>query len=247
MTGAAGHLGAAMTEALARAGARVWAVGRDPGRLGGLRDRLAAEGLDCRTAACDITDDEQVAALADEFHADHESLDVLVNNAHQPRGGTLGSARPADFHHACELALVATTRMINTFRRALVTAAGTGSPGIINVSSMYGRVSPRPHLYDDDASVNPPYYGAAKAGLLQLTRYAAVELAPHGVRANSITPGPFPADTSTPLADRLREHTPLGRVGVPDEIATAVLFLASPRSSFVTGADVPVDGGWTAW
>ena len=119
---------------------------------------------------------------------------------------------------------------------------------MITVASMYGLVSPRPQLYDTPEAGNPPYYGAVKAGLVQLTRYAAVELGPSGVRVNCVTPGPFPGEGGDPaLLDRLAQQSPLGRVGDPAEIATSVLYLASPRTSYVTGANLVVDGGWTAW
>ena len=127
-------------------------------------------------------------------------------------------------------------------------AAG-GSPSVINVASMYGLVAPDPAMYATEEGRNPPFYGAAKAALLQLSRYAAAELGPIGVRVNAITPGPFPQhpeQMDPAFLDQLASRTMLGRVGRPDDIRTAVLFLASPHSAFVTGSNIVVDGGWTA-
>ena len=126
-------------------------------------------------------------------------------------------------------------------------AVPDGSPVVVNIASMYGSVSPDPRVYDTPAEQNPADYGAAKAGLLQYTRHAAVHLAPRGIRVNSISPGPFPSAARDELVARLAARVPIGRIGTPEELHTALLFLASPASSYVTGADIPVDGGWTAW
>lgn len=245
VTGATGRLGRVMAGALAAAGATVWLVGRDEGRLKTLADEL---GPNCRPARCDVTSDDDVAALGAALRAAGR-VDVLVHNAHVGRGGSLRSARPRDYLDAADLALGAFQRLLDATREPLVAAAADGSPVVITVASMYGLVSPKPQLYDDpETGGNPPYYGAVKAGLVQLTRYAAVELGPAGVRVNCITPGPFPGTGGDPaLLARLGAQTPLGRVGDPAEIATSVLYLASPRSSYVTGANLVVDGGWTAW
>jgi NAD(P)-dependent dehydrogenase (short-subunit alcohol dehydrogenase family) len=175
---------------------------------------------------------------------------VLVNNAHAGRSGSFASATPADFASAVAQSAAAAHALITAALPLLRAAAADGSPSVINVASMYGMVSPDPRNYAAAALENPPDYGAAKAGLLQLTRHAATHLAPDGVRVNAISPGPFPAaapDDDPELIERLARRVPLGRVGRPEELRTAVLFLASPASTFVTGANIVVDGGWTAW
>ncbi|MEV4344106.1 SDR family oxidoreductase [Actinoplanes sp. NPDC049596] len=245
VTGATGRLGQVMASALAGAGATTWLVGREQGRL----DALAAElGGDCVPARCDVTSDEDVAALGARLREEGGRVDVLVHNAHVGRGGSLRSARPADYLEAADLALSAFQRLLDATRDLLTAAAADSSPSVITVASMYGLVSPKPQLYSSPEAGNPPYYGAVKAGLVQLTRYAAVELGPAGIRVNCVTPGPFPGGGGDPaLLERLAQQTPLGRVGDPAEIATTVLYLASPHSSFTTGTNVVVDGGWTAW
>jgi NAD(P)-dependent dehydrogenase (short-subunit alcohol dehydrogenase family) len=240
VTGATGRLGRVMARTLADAGAQTWAVARD-------ETRLAALGPGFHPFRCDVTVEADVTALGEALRAGPARLDVLVHNAHVGRAGTLESATAEDFAEATELALGSFTRLLNATRGLLAAAATDGSPSVITVASMYGMVSPRLDLYDAPDQRNPPYYGAVKAGLLQLTRYAAVELAPLGIRANSITPGAFPGGGDPAFLERLGRQAPLGRVGEPAEIATSVLFLASPRSSYVTGANVVVDGGWTAW
>jgi gluconate 5-dehydrogenase len=128
-------------------------------------------------------------------------------------------------------------------------AQGRGS--IINISSMYGTVSPQPTAYRERPQYhNPPAYGAAKAGVQQYTRYAACHLAPHGVRVNGISPGPFPhgqAARDEVFVAELEKRVPLGRIGRPEEIAGAAVFLLSDAASYITGHNLAVDGGWTAW
>ena len=122
---------------------------------------------------------------------------------------------------------------------------------IINYCSMYGLVSPDFRIYGPkNPQKNPPNYGAAKAGVDQLTRYAASALAQYGIRVNAVTPGPFPAPNNAQDPEfnaALAGKTMLGRFGKNYEMAGAVLLLASDASSFTTGANYVVDGGWTAW
>jgi NAD(P)-dependent dehydrogenase (short-subunit alcohol dehydrogenase family) len=133
--------------------------------------------------------------------------------------------------------------------RAAVAAAGGAS--VINVSSMYGQVSPDRRLYANPEQASPFHYGPAKAALEQLSRHLAQELGPDGIRVNALAPGPFPrqdvVEADPAFAERLAARTMLRRLGRASEIAGPLLFLASPASSFVTGAALAADGGWTAW
>ncbi len=122
---------------------------------------------------------------------------------------------------------------------------------ILTIGSMYGHVAPDHRLYQDVPQANPPSYGAAKAGVIQLTRYLASFLAPHGIRANCISPGPFPLGATQQqypeFIARLNAKNPLGRVGVPHEIKGAAALLCSPASSYMTGQNICIDGGWAVW
>lgn len=126
-----------------------------------------------------------------------------------------------------------------------------GGASVVNVASMYGQVSPDPRIYGNSGSNNPPYYGAAKAGLIQLTRYMACHLGHFNIRVNSLCPGPFPPESikekNPAFYNQLCFKNPLGRIGEAHEVAGPVVFLLSAASSFITGANLAVDGGWTSW
>ncbi len=248
ISGAGGHLGSAMARALAEAGAHVILNGRTAPSLDALRKELAADGMEATTAVFDIRDK---AALS-RFFERCERLDILVNNAHTGRPGTLDMAKPEDFTDGFASGVEGAFNAIRAALPALEAAAqNSAGSSVINIASMYGHVSPDPRIYGDSGLNSAPWYAAAKGGLIQLTRYLACHLAPRRIRVNALSPGPFPRDAikaeQKDFIAKLADKTPLGRVGRPDEIAGPVLFLASDAASFVTGVNLPVDGGWTAW
>jgi NAD(P)-dependent dehydrogenase (short-subunit alcohol dehydrogenase family) len=248
VSGAGGHLGRVMARALAEAGAHVILNGRSAGPLEDLRDDLYTDDLSVEIAAFDIRDTDALKACL----KSRARLDVLVNNAYTGRPGKMESARKEDFDDAFASAVGATFQAVQASLPALEAAAReTGSASVINIASMYGHVSPDPKLYGDTGLNSPPWYGAAKGALLQLTRYLACHLAEKRIRVNAISPGPFPraaiAKERPAFVAALAEKTPLKRIGRPEEIAGPLLFLASDASSYITGINLPVDGGWTAW
>jgi NAD(P)-dependent dehydrogenase (short-subunit alcohol dehydrogenase family) len=128
-------------------------------------------------------------------------------------------------------------------------AAGRGS--MVLFSSMYGSVSPDPRIYQSPMNSNPLEYGVGKAGIQQMARYLAVHWGRSGVRVNCISPGPFPNPTvqekNPHFMERLAAKSPMGRIGQSHEIAGSVAFLLSDAASYITGQNLAVDGGWTAW
>lgn len=249
ITGAAGHLGAAMARGLSEAGAHVILNGRDPKKLEALRRSLRRASVSCS----DVSKPAGAEALIADVKRRHGRLDVLINNAHAGRASDFEGARWEDFRSAYEVSVQASFLLTQKALPLLERAgkANRGGASVINVASMYGLVSPDHRIYANSGCDNPPFYGAAKAGLLQLTRYAACKFAPKNIRVNSVSPGPFPPDslkkTQPRFAKALAAKTPLGRTGRAEELRGPVLFLASDASSYVTGANLVVDGGWTAW
>jgi len=123
-----------------------------------------------------------------------------------------------------------------------------GKASIINIGSMYGLVGSYPDAYSDVPMASPVAYHVLKGGVLSMTRHLAVYWANDGIRVNCLSPGPFPARTVNPkMVEKLSAKSPMKRMGRPDELKGAVVFLASDASGYMTGQNLIIDGGWTAW
>lgn len=248
VSGAAGHLGRAMSRALADAGAHVILNGRNEQRLRDFAAELKAANHSAECAAFDIADVVRVR----EYFSGVKRLDILVNNAISMTPKPRAELEPQDFAQTFQSSVVASFESVRAALPALrAGAAAAGDASVINISSMYGVVSPDSRIYAKPEQASPFHYGPAKAALMQLTRHLAAELGPEKVRVNSLVPGPFPraevAQKDPAFAERLAARTMLGRTATADEMRGPLLFLASRASSFVTGSAVTVDGGWTAW
>lgn len=245
VTGGAGHLGTAISRALAEAGAEVVIASRDLAECRGLAAAILADGLAALAVRMDVTSDSSVRRALAEVRRRTGRLDIVVNNAYAGVFKPLGKVSPADYSATLQGCLTSAYR-VAMFALPLLRKSPAAS--VVNVSTMYALVAPDPGLYRGTPFISPPGYGEAKAGMLQLTRYLASFLAADGIRVNAVSPGPFPHGKSAKSAKfmkRLAERCLLGRTGRPEEIKGAVLFLASEASSFVTGQNLVVDGGWT--
>ncbi len=250
LTGGGGHLGQEMALAMVRAGGTVAIVGRGRAALERTAERAAAEGRSEGVAICvgDAGDPSTFAGVKEELRGRGLCIDGWVNNAYDGESSLLGDLDREAVEQTVRSSLVDAIVVSDMAGREMV-AQGSGS--IVNMASMYGLVSPRPDVYANAADLhNPPAYGAAKAGLLQFTRYAAAHWAKAGVRVNALTPGAFPGpevQRRTDFVDGLEAQIPMGRIGNAEELGGALVFLLSRASSYMTGQQVVLDGGWTIW
>lgn len=232
ITGGARGQGAAEARLFAREGARVIItdVLETEGRA--LADEISAGGHQARFFLLDVTDTEGWARLAAEIERDYGGLDVLINNAGINLRQRLSDMTRPDWDRLLDVNL---TGPMLGIRACAPLMRRRGGGAIVNVGSLAGLMG------------HPTTgYSAAKWGLRGLTKSAALDLAPANIRVNAMHPGLVETpilDKSSPFFKNLRDMTPLGRAGQPEELAAVALFLASDESSFITGVDIPVDGG----
>jgi NAD(P)-dependent dehydrogenase (short-subunit alcohol dehydrogenase family) len=246
VTGAGGHLGSAISRGLAEAGARVVVTSRDAGRADSIAAALPnANREEHIGAALDQTDFASIDRCISSVLEAAGQIDVLVNNAHEPIPDDWESVKAEDFQqHFANL-----TGYFVLARHVRNEAVRRGKPAsIVMLGSMYGVVGSYPAAYEGLAPASPAAYHALKGGIVQLTRHLAVYWAKDGVRVNCLSPGPFPSAAANPqMVERLASKSPMGRMGEPCELKGAVLLLASDAGSYITGQNLIVDGGWTAW
>ena len=242
-----------MAEAILAAGADLLLSGRNREKLELFLSRQAPEARErCHVVVGDLSTPEGVASLADEIGSRIPRLHGVVNNASAGRVGELRTITADDILFSAQHDLIAPFLLVKLLLPLIENAAAdTGEASIVNVATMYGTVSPYPEVYGDSGLNNPIQYGATKAGLMQMTRYLACHLGSKGIRVNSVAPGPFPntanASAIPNFYDTLAQKVPMKRVGSPTEVALPVVFLLSKASSYINGANIPIDGGWTAW
>lgn len=246
VTGGTGHLGKSISRALAEAGARVVLTSRDSDRALEAMRNLPANGQQSHLShPLDQMSPEQLSASFEAIVKQCGRIDVLVNNAHEHVDADVTNIAASQFTRQLQNA-TGYFLLARLVRDRAVECGATAS--VIMLGSMYGQVASYPDAYDGICTASPVAYHALKGGILQMTRHLAVYWARDNVRVNSLSPGPFPGPrTPHRLVDRLCEKSPMKRMGRPHELKGAVVFLASDASSYVTGHNLVVDGGWTAW
>lgn len=249
ITGGAGYLGAAMCDALASYGATLFIASRTERKCRQLAEDLTNQyGTACEGYCIDVSSEESVRRCVGNILTHHGTIDVLINNAAFSVAGYFDELTEAVWEKGIDGTINSVFRMCSA---VLPCMEKQGYGNIVNIASMYGMVSPDPDLYQGEVRLNnPACYGAGKAAVLQLTRYIAGYYGQKGIRCNSISPGPFPSkevQRTTWFVDGLASKTMLKRIGKPEDLAGAVVLLASDASQYITGANICVDGGWTAW
>ncbi len=256
VTGALGRLGGVWIRALLEAGARVVGIDRASAPVPPGWSDLAREPPDrLRLERGDVTGRRSLEEIRDRTFAEWGPATILVNNAgiDQPPSAAGASTLLEDVpfevcREILEVNALGAFLVAQVFGPAM-TRAGRGS--IINIGSLYASVAPDPRFYDhipsDPPFLKPPAYGASKAALVNLTRYLATAWGRHQVRVNALSPGGVRGDQDEAFKKKFCERVPLGRMAEEDDLVGPLLFLASDASRYVTGVELRVEGGFTAW
>ena len=256
VTGASGCLGPVWAGALLGGGARVAcldleSVEPSPAQI----DLFQKYEGRAKLYRADVTDRPSLERAGREVEADFGAVGILVNNAgiDQPPGSQTSPHRlediPVEFSRAVlDVNVLGVFLTTQVFLPSLRRARGAS---VVNIGSLYGLVSPDERFYEhiavDPPFLKPPMYGSSKSAVASLTRYLATHLARDGIRVNTLCPGGVLGEQDETFRARFCDRVPLGRMATYDDLTGPLLFLASDASAYVTGQDLVVDGGYTAW
>ncbi len=244
VSGGAGIVGFPIVRALSEAGATVICASRDGEKCRQVAAHMVQEGRRVVGLACDFADASALRVLRDQILQKHGRLDILINNAVARAGGDLRNATAEEWEESMKLNSTGLFLSCQIFSEPMQ-AQRSGS--IVNIGSIYGMVGPTFSIYEGTPLTNPINYAFSKGGLINLTRYLASWLGPYNVRVNSLSPGGFEsAEQGEVFRANYSKHVPLGRMAKGEDIQGPVVFLASDASRYITGVNIPVDGGWTA-
>jgi NAD(P)-dependent dehydrogenase (short-subunit alcohol dehydrogenase family) len=260
VTGGAGLYGSVISTALAEAGAAVVIAARTLNKCEDRAAELRDNGYQAFAMPLDLSQDDSIVALKERVLAECGRVDILFNNAAGRVAGTadeimerkfsmlqtsMGKMSRSQWEGA--MAVNASGMFICTqvFAEQMVAQGHGGS--IVNISSIYGVVGPTFPIYKGLEMTSPPDYSFAKGGVINFTRYLATHYAQYGIRVNCISPGGYYGGQPEEFVRNYEQRTPLGRMALWNDLKGAAVFLASDAAQYVTGQNLAVDGGWTAW
>jgi len=243
ITGATSYLASSMVEDLTKVKAKVVLLVKDLNKAYSLCEKIDLPKT--HVFEVDISSKQSIENCFLQVSKTFKNIDVLVNNATFVKAKPFGKYEKEDWQYNFDGTIISVDMVTQEVLKYM-----KNKGRIINISSMYGMVSPDESIYEDENSVNPIAYGVGKAGLIQYTKYAAMKLAKKGINVNTISFGPFPNKNNVKdekFLKALANKTFLKRVGNPKEVSAAVFFLSLDENSFLTGQNIVVDGGWTSW
>ena len=246
--GGAGLLGSEICDAFIEHKATIFIASRNQKKGSELIEKLKVKypDLNAHSLKVDITDNKSINTMTEKLKKlTNNKLDILVNCGNEIKKNTFDSISNEDWDNDIN------STLNGVFKTVVPLLKKSKQGNILFIGSMYGHVAPDYRLYDDKKFSNPPSYGAGKAGIIQLTKYLASFLSPDGIRVNCLSPGPFPFESTQKdnpdFIKRLGEKNPMNRIGNPYEIKGVAILLCSDASSYITGQNLCVDGGWSIW
>jgi len=251
LTGATGGLGIVMAETMAELGSDIVLLDRPGSDFDNLQLKLQKRwNVDVKCISCDLEFEDHRNEAMHYLQKEVERVDILVNNAAFAGENNLkGWVTPFEkqsvetWRRAVEVNLTAVFDLCKGCKPLMEKSSGAT---IINIGSIYGVNGPDYRLYEGTTMGNPAAYAASKGGLLQLTRWLATTLAPH-IRVNGVSPGGVLRNQPDSFVQQYEARTPMGRMAVEEDFKGVIAFLASDMSSYVTGQNLVIDGGWTVW
>ncbi len=245
LTGATGHLGSKMANHLTKAGAVVIILSTKLKKAKKLCKKLKISKK--QAFQIDISDEKNIKTTIKTIYEQFNKIDILVNNANFSITKKFNTYTKDDWHKSFDGTVIS----VDLLTQAVVPYMKKNTQSrIINISSMYGIVSPNPDIYLDDSMINPLSYGVGKAAIIQYTKYLAMSLAKYNITVNSVSFGPFPNTKivkDKQFLKNLAKKTMLNKIGDPKETTSVIYFLSLDESSYITGQNFIVDGGWTTW
>lgn len=245
ITGAAGQLGRQFCRTLGQAGAHVVVADLELPGCEATCLALSGESIKATPLAMDVANEASVRSGFDTIAAQLGRLDVLVNSAGIAVFTPFEERAFSEFMRVLEVNVGGTFLCTQAAVRIMRNQPNGGR--IVNIGSIYGVVSGDPRIYTDCDRRTSEAYAASKAAVIQMTRYWAVHLAKYRIRVNTLSPGGVFNEQGADFVRNYSARTPMGRMARADELGEALLFLCSEASSYVTGHNLLVDGGWTAW
>ncbi|MGY0375132.1 SDR family oxidoreductase [Clostridium sp. JNZ J1-5] len=248
ITGGSGYLGTAMSEILSEFGANLVMASRDEQKNLKLKQNLEYKyGNHVETMNLDISNSIMINEVVENILKKYGKIDVLINNSYFGAGAELLNMSEEDWNKGIDGSINGVFRLT---KAVLISMIEKRYGKIINIASMYGIVAPDVSIYEGNNFYNPANYGIGKAGIIQFTKYIAAVYGKYGITCNCVSPGPFPNDSvqkNEKFINNLERKVPLGRIGKPEELKGVIALLSSDASSYINGANISVDGGWTIW
>ena len=251
ITGATGYFGRVISEQIANEGADIILLSNNFKRL-----KLVKKSLEKKYDShidiikCNLFDLKSIKKISKQLSKE-KYINGLVNCAYSGVTGDIKNISEKDFLDATKINIIAPYLLIKALKKKFVQTSIKFNElsSIVNIASIYGIISPEKKNYKFSKDINPIHYGSSKSAMIQLSKYLACNLNSKHIRVNSVSPGAFPnfKNKNKNNLSRIKSRIPLGRFGLPIEVARPVIFLLSNDSSYITGSNLIVDGGWISW